>query len=97
METLKKEIKRIWPFVLLAGLFLCPDRGALSVAGYAVGIVALAVLLAHIARKALFPYLDLKCLAKEITAENNIAAAIVLASMVILMGFVLNSVIALLK
>lgn len=92
-----KELKRAWPFLLLAGLMLAPDPGALSVIGYAVGIVAVAVILSHLARKVLFPYLDLETLIREIDTENNVAAAIVVASMVVLMGIVLNGIITLLK
>lgn len=96
-ECIIKEMKRAWPFVLLFGLFLAPDSGALSVVGYAVGIVAVAIMCSHLARKVLFPYLDLKLLIKEICTENNVAAAIVLASMVALMGIVLNGIITLLR
>lgn len=94
---LPRELKRAWPFLLLAFLMLAPDPGALSVVGYAVGIVALAVVLSHLVRKVLFPYLDIETLIKEIDTENNVAAAIVVASMVVLMGIVLNGIIALLK
>ena len=96
-EKFLKEFKRAWPFLLLACLMLAPDPGAVSVVGYAVGIVAVAVILSHLSRKILFPYLDLKDLIKEIGTENNVAAAIVLASMVVLMGIVLNGIITLLK
>jgi len=96
-EIFMKEFKRMWFFLLLAGLMLAPDRGALSVVGYAVGIVAVAVVLSHIVRKVLFPYLDLATLIREIGTENNVAAAIVVASMVVLMGIVLNGIISLLR
>lgn len=96
-ETLLKEFKRAWPFLLLAGLLLAPDPGALSVVGYAVGIVAVAVIMAHLSRKILFPYLDMETLIREIGTENNVAAAIVVASMVVLMGIVLNGIVTLLK
>ncbi len=92
-----KELKRAWPFLLLAGLMLAPDPGALSVVGYAVGIVAVAVILSHLSRKLLFPYLNLEILIREIGTENNVAAAIVVASMVVLMGIVLNGIVTLLK
>ena len=97
IESIKRELKRAWPFLLLAGLMLAPDPGALSVVGYAVGIVAVAVIMSHFSRKILFPYLDLEKLIKEIGTENNVAAAIVVASMVVLMGIVLNGIITLLK
>lgn len=96
-EKFLKEFKRAWPFLLLAGLMLAPDPGALSVVGYAIGIVAVAVILSHLARKVLFPYLDLAALIKEIGSENNVAAAIVVASMVVLMGIMLNGIIMLLR
>ena len=96
-EIFLKELKRSLPFLLLAGLLLAPDPGALSVIGYAVGIVAVAIILSHLARKILFPYLDLKELIEEIGAENNIAASIVVASMVVLMGIILNGIVTLLK
>jgi hypothetical protein len=92
-----KEFKRAGPFLLLACLMLAPDPGALFVVGYAVGIVAVAVIVSHFSRKLLLPYLDLEVLIREIYAENNIAAAIVVASMVVLMGIVLNGIITLLK
>lgn len=96
-EKFLKELKRAWPFLLLAGLMLAPDPGALSVVGYAVGIVAVAVILSHLSRKLLFPYLDIETLIREIGTENNVAASIVVASTVVLMGIVLNGIITLLK
>lgn len=92
-----KELKRGWLFLLLAGLLLVPDPGALSVVGYAIGIVAVAIIVSHLSRKVLFPYLDMEILIKEISTENNVAAAIVVASMVILMGIILTGIITLLK
>ncbi len=96
-EGKKRELKRAWPFLLLFGLLLGTDRGALSVIGYAVGIVALAVILAHLSRKILFPYLDVAALISEITTENNVAAAIVVAAMIGLMAAILYGIIALLR
>jgi len=56
-----------------------------------------AVIMAHLSRKILFPYLDMETLIGEIGTENNVAAAIVVASMVVLMGIVLNGIVTLLK
>jgi len=53
--------------------------------------------MAHLSRKILFPYLDMETLIREIGTENNVAAAIVVASMVVLMGIVLNGIVTLLK
>ena len=97
MEKLKKEFKRGWPFLVIAFLTLSWDPGALSVISYAVGVVALAVILSHLARKGLFGYLDVQILVQEVIKSRNMAAALVILSIVILTVSIFNGLITLLK
>lgn len=96
-QKIKREFHRGWPFVLVAGLMLAPDPGALMVIGYAIGIISLAVILMHAVRKILLPYIDMEVLLQEVIHDRNVAAAIVIASTVALMGIIMNGLTTLLR
>jgi hypothetical protein len=97
MEKLKKELKRVWPFAVIVALTLSWDLGALSVISYAVGVVALAVILSHLARKGLFGYLDVQILTKQVIEHRNMAAALLILAIVVLTLGIFNGLITLLS
>jgi HJR/Mrr/RecB family endonuclease len=81
----KIEGIRAIPFLLIILVFLViPDWKIFYAISLDVGIVALATLMGHLARKWLMPYLSLKDCCKEVLQENNIAAALVLLAQILL-------------
>lgn len=90
-----KEFFRIVPFLGLAGIILVPDdsRGVIL---FGVAIVLLAVALAHIVRKVIFSYIDMKTLIDK-ADDEPLPAALVLVGLIYLFSVVIESLIALLR
>jgi hypothetical protein len=96
-----KELKQLGPFFLLAALVLIPDKAS-SVVFFSVGVVSLVLVLSHLARKALFPYLDMSTLFRIIYSKQDdhdepIAAALVILGVLGLYGIMIWAIISLLK
>ncbi len=97
-----KELKQLGPFFLLAALVLIPDKAS-SVVFFSVGVMSLVLVLAHLARKALFPYLDMSTLFKTIYSRGKddhdepIAAALVILGVIGLYGVMIWAMISLLR
>ena len=51
----------------------------------------------HAVRKILLPYIDMEVLLQEVIHDRNVAAAIVIASTVALMGIIMNGLTTLLR
>jgi multisubunit Na+/H+ antiporter MnhC subunit len=94
-EKAKFELKRYLPFLLVAGIFLVPDKASLVVL-YAIGVVALVLILTHGARNTIFPYIHMSHLTEK-AEENPIASALVFASIIYLMVKILDAVMLILK
>lgn len=93
--NLKDEALRVGPFALLAGLILYPDDSKMVIL-FGVGIILLAVLLAHGIRKLIFPYIDVKVLADKVK-ENAVACAMVICGLMYLLNGIIQSLVALLR
>jgi hypothetical protein len=95
-----KELKQLGPFFLLAALVLIPDRAS-SVVFFSVGVISLILVLSHLARKALFPYLDISSLFRIIYSrkegEEPIAAALVILGFLGLYGMMIWAAVSLLR
>lgn len=96
-----KELKQLGPFFLLAALVLIPDKAS-SVVFFSVGVMSLVLVLSHLARKALFPYLDMSTLFKIIYSKQDdhddpLAAALVILGVVGLYGLMVWAMISLLR
>lgn len=77
------------PLLVVAGLILVPDSGSMVVL-YAIGISVLVSSVSHLIRKILFPYLDLEVYAKA-ALESPIGAAVVFASIVLILAVIIIS------
>jgi len=100
-----KHLKELGPFFILAALVLIPDKAS-NVVLFSVGVISLILVLSHLARKALFPYLDMSTLFKIIytgqgdgkdSPENPIAAAMVILGVLGLYGMMIWAVVSLLR
>jgi hypothetical protein len=91
----KFELKRNIFLLLLAGLSLIPDKSSLTVL-FAIGIVSVCIILAHIVRKTLFPYLDFRVLCESAERDPNAAAKVVM-SLIFLIAVIIWAVITLLR
>lgn len=89
------ETMRVMPLIVLAGVIIWPDDSK-KVIAFGVGIIALAVLLAHVIRKLLFPYIDMKKLIDGIE-DDTMASAVVLVGLIYLLTTIIQSLVALLR
>ena len=98
----KRELSRLGPFFILAALVLVPDKAS-NVVLFSIGVVSLVLVLSHLARKALFPYLDLSTLFKIIYSSRNsknsepLSASLVILGVLGLYGIMIWAVISLLR
>jgi len=97
----RKELSQLAPFFILAGFVLIPDKAS-NVVLFSIGVISLILVLSHLARKALFPYLDMSTLFKIIYSKNDdrdepIAAALVILGILGLYGVMMWAVISLLR
>jgi hypothetical protein len=96
-----KELKQLGPFFFLAALVLIPDKAS-SVVLFSTGVMSLVLVLSHLARKALFPYLDMSTLFKIIYSKQDdhddpTAAALVILGVLGLYGVMIWGMISLLR
>jgi hypothetical protein len=89
------EAKRLSFWTLLAALVLIPDKSSMTVL-FAIGIVSLCTIMAHLVRKTLFPYLDFRELC-ESAAKDPQASAKIVMSLVFLNAVIIWAVISLLR
>lgn len=97
----KKELRQLAPFFILAAFVLIPDKAS-NVVLFSIGVISLILVLSHLARKALFPYLDMSALFKIIYSRDDdrdepIAAALVILGVLSLYGMMMWAVISLLR
>jgi hypothetical protein len=90
-----KEFYRMAPFLGIIGFVLIPDSSS-SVVLFGVGIISLAVLVAHLIRKILFPYFDMQKLADGIEEDPKASAAVICA-IIFLVVSIINSFVTLLR
>jgi hypothetical protein len=83
------DLYQALPLFAIAGLILVPDSGSMVVL-YAIGISILVSSVSHIIRKVLFPYLDLELFAKK-ALESPVGAAVVFASIVLILAVIIIS------
>lgn len=85
LNTLIYELRRLWPLLVVIALALVVfgDGAQLAVQLYALSMVGLVLIVAHLIRKSLFPYVDLSFLVNQAKGEP-LAAAVVFASIVAL-------------
>lgn len=95
MNKWVKETIRVIPLALMAGVMIIPDdsRGVIA---FGLGIIALAALVAHVIRKLLFPYIDMKKLISGIEGDTK-ASAVVLVGLIYLLTTIIQSLVALLR
>jgi hypothetical protein len=81
LTTLKNELIRIWPLlaIIALALVILGDVAQLAVQLYRLSMVALVLIAAHLIRKALFPYLDLKTFTGKAKETASGAGMVVLA------------------
>lgn len=81
-QILRSEAKRLWPMiaVVLAGVLVFGDTAQLAVQLYQLSMVGLVVIVFHVGRKTLFPYLDLSRFC-ETAEENGIGSGLVVLGM----------------
>jgi hypothetical protein len=95
MKAWLKEVIRVGPLAVLAAVVILPDDSK-HVVLFGVGIIALAVILAHVIRKLLFPYIDMRKLIDGIEDDTK-ASAIVLVGLIYLLSTIIQSLVALLR
>jgi hypothetical protein len=95
LETLKTEVIRIWPLLLIIALALVilGDAAQLAVQLYRLSMVALVLIAAHIIRKVMYPYLDLKQFVNKANEDPAGSALVVLALFGLLSVIILAAVI----
>jgi hypothetical protein len=86
LTTLKTEIFRIWPLLLIIALALVilGDMAQLAVQLYRLSMVALVLIATHLIRKALFPYLNLQAFTVSAKESPTGSGLFVLALFVLL-------------
>jgi hypothetical protein len=89
------EIRRLWIFILFAVLMLAWDTNR-SVVLFATAITTGTMAIAHLTRKLLFKYIDMRDLAYE-ALKNPVGASIVFAAMIYLLTVLIQSTVVLLK
>jgi hypothetical protein len=89
------EIQRMWFIILLSILLILPDDNRWIVA-FALGCVTLTTIVAHLTRKTIWPYIDLRQLVKK-ASSTAIGASIIVAAVVYLMAITIQSVLIFLK
>lgn len=91
-----RELYRLIPIIVAAGLLLGSDKGSAQVVLYMVGILLLVAAVSHILRKVLFPYLDLKLFVDK-ALEQPTASGMVFLGMSFIIGMMIYSATGLLK
>ena len=91
----KFEAKRLLPWLLLSALILVPDKSSRTVF-FAIGIVSLCTVMAHLVRKTLFPYLDFREICESAMKDPHGASKIVM-SIIFLVAVIIWAVITLLR
>ncbi len=95
LKLILSEIKRLWFLIVLSILIVVPDDNRWPVI-FALGVLTLTMIVMHLTRKTVWPYIDMQVLMKR--AETNaIAAAIVYASMIFMVTMLGYAVILFLK
>jgi hypothetical protein len=89
------ECLRIGPLLGVAGIFILTDD-AKHVIGFGVAIIALAVAIAHIIRKLIFPYIDMAKLVDGIEDDTKASAAVI-CGLIFLLCTIIQSLVALLR
>lgn len=86
LQNLAYELKRCWWLiaVIAFGFITQPEFGVVV---FNITVAAAVIVLAHLTRKALFPYVKLEQLYRDVIEDNNGAAAAVLLGF---LGFVLG-------
>lgn len=81
LTTLKTELIRIWPLLVIIGLALIilGDTAQLAVQLYRLSMVALVLIATHLIRKTMFSYLDLKLFTAKANEDPGSSAIVVLA------------------
>jgi hypothetical protein len=92
---LKRELVRLLPILLVAAAILYPDSGS-KVVVYSLGISLLLAAVAHVWRRLVLPYIDLKEFSDK-AKENPMASAVVFASVIYLIATFINASTLLLK
>ena len=95
MNRAVRETLRLSPILGLAGIVLVPDdsRGIIL---FGVAIILLAVAIAHVIRKLIFPYIDVETLADK-AKENAMASALVILGLMYLLSTIIQSLVMLLR
>lgn len=75
----QREGKRLTPLIALLGVFLYVDYDGTYAIIYMLGLMTLIALFSHIARRLMFPYLNMKEIADR-ADESPMSSAIVFAS-----------------
>jgi hypothetical protein len=94
-SRLAKDFYRLLPLLGFAAIVLVPDDSA-KVILFGMGIVMLAVGIAHIVRKLIFPYFDIAKLADGIEDDTKASAAVI-CGLIFLVCTIINAFVALLK
>jgi hypothetical protein len=89
------EISRILPLLGLAGFILLRDDAS-HVIIFGTAIVLLAVAVAHLVRKLIFPYIDIKSLVSGIEDDTKASAAVI-CGLIFLVCTIINAFVTLLK
>lgn len=85
-----KELKRLWPqLVVIAVAFLVcdPSGSQLVAAAYRLSMLSLIVIVVHVGRKALFPYIDLETFTSKAKTEATGAGLVWLGTCIFLSMF----------
>jgi Kef-type K+ transport system membrane component KefB len=95
MSVVKKrlgvDIIRIVLFSLISLLALIPMWQASQVIFYFIGAIALLAIATHLFRRLLFPYIDLREHADSALHEKNIASALIVLAVTLIMATIMYS------
>ena len=94
-HSIAKEVYRLLPFLGLAGLVIIPDDGS-HVILFGTAIILLSVAVAHVVRKILFPYIDIRGLISGIE-EDTKASAAVICGLIFLVCTIINAFVTMFK
>jgi len=94
--TAQREAKRLLPLIALLGIFLYVDYDGTYAIIYMLGLMTLIALFSHVARRLMFPYLDMKVIADK-ADESPMSSAIVFASIAFIIGCLILTVGGMLK
>ena len=91
-----RESKRVFWFFLLIVIILLPEDSGKKAILWSMAVFALTVVTSHLARKLLFPYVDLETFVKK-SLETSTGAAVVAAAVIYFLSVLLQAMTVWLK